>query len=510
MPFDAHKNLAISSVATAPSPATSGATLTLATGEGARMPAVPFNATVWPASTLPTPVSAEIVRVTAMTGDQITAMTRAQEGTTARAIVVGDLFAATVTVKALTDIELGTNFQAGQWRAAADVASSAVNRGIEIKASTFANEQMIRGWTNGAGFTIASVNTANNSHPASVRFSDAGQVQFYSAPATEGQLRGTMHPSGGFSWGHVTDPGINNISTLGHFLLSGGAQHHVKVADTVAGADAGSVWLGSSPVLDNTRGAYLGVTGNQSANTGSIYINAGAPSGAIYFVNGAVPRGVMYPSGGFTWAGTADPGGPALRVGTGTTSSPGQMFWQMNSDGACTSSVGGSVNIVHIYLQNAAGGCGYIASNGLVTTYATSSDRRLKDDHGRLSDTDVLRRTVVHDFTWKFDGSSGRGVFAQEAIAVAPFVVVEGTDEQDEEGRLKRPWAVDYARYVPDLIVGWQQHDGQVEALTARIEALETALARRPAVDGPSLFAIVVDRLRGWLARLPPLLPVKA
>lgn len=109
MPFDAHKNLAIATVVTAPNPATTGTTLGVTAGQGARFPAVPFNATVWPATAAPDPTNAEIVRVTARTTDTLT-ITRAQETTTARTIGAGDLIAATITAKTLADVESGTNF----------------------------------------------------------------------------------------------------------------------------------------------------------------------------------------------------------------------------------------------------------------------------------------------------------------------------------------------------------------------------------------------------------------
>ncbi len=103
--MDAHKNFAYSTVATAPSPATSGTTLTVATGEGANFPAAPFNVTVWPVGTRPTNANAEILRVTNKgTGDNWT-ITRTQESTSARTIVVGDQIAATITSLTLTDAE---------------------------------------------------------------------------------------------------------------------------------------------------------------------------------------------------------------------------------------------------------------------------------------------------------------------------------------------------------------------------------------------------------------------
>jgi hypothetical protein len=103
---DAHKNFAYSTVATVPSPATTGTSLVVQTGDGAKFPTPPFNVTVWPAGAQPLTTNAEIVRVTAISVDTMT-ITRTQEGTTARAILVGDQIAATITAKTLTDVESG-------------------------------------------------------------------------------------------------------------------------------------------------------------------------------------------------------------------------------------------------------------------------------------------------------------------------------------------------------------------------------------------------------------------
>ena len=98
------QNLAVSTVATAPSPATSGTTVVLATGQGARFadPASKgsYPATIWAVGAIPTPSNAEIVLVTAKSTDTLT-ITRAQEGTSARTVVVGDQIAATVTAAVL-------------------------------------------------------------------------------------------------------------------------------------------------------------------------------------------------------------------------------------------------------------------------------------------------------------------------------------------------------------------------------------------------------------------------
>jgi hypothetical protein len=64
-------------------------------------------------------------------------------------------------------------------------------------------------------------------------------------------------------------------------------------------------------------------------------------------------------------------------------------------------------------------------------------------------------------------------VFAQDAHAVFPRAVSVGTDETTEGGDLARPWMTDYSKFVPDLIVGWQQHDADLAALRAQLATLK-------------------------------------
>jgi hypothetical protein len=78
--------------------------VTVASGDGALFPVAPFNVTIWPTGAQPTASNAEIARVISVAGDVLT-ITRAQEGSTKRVILVGDQIAATITVKSLTDLE---------------------------------------------------------------------------------------------------------------------------------------------------------------------------------------------------------------------------------------------------------------------------------------------------------------------------------------------------------------------------------------------------------------------
>ena len=121
--FQAHANLAWSTVVTPPSPATSGTTLTVTAGQGALFPVTPFNALVAPANTVPTTLNAEIVTVTNVTGDTLT-ITRAQESTTAQAIAAGYVIADAITAKTITDIETAIPTAANP---TASVGTTAVN-----------------------------------------------------------------------------------------------------------------------------------------------------------------------------------------------------------------------------------------------------------------------------------------------------------------------------------------------------------------------------------------------
>lgn len=92
--LDFAKNLAYTTLAAS---ATSAATsLTVATGTGTRFPTPPFNATLWPSGVIPHAANAEIVRVTAVSGDVLT-VTRAQESTSAITAASGDQIAQTIT-----------------------------------------------------------------------------------------------------------------------------------------------------------------------------------------------------------------------------------------------------------------------------------------------------------------------------------------------------------------------------------------------------------------------------
>jgi len=172
--MDAIKNFAYSTVATAPSPATTGTSLVLASGEGALFPQPStdgeFNIVVWITGANPLSANAEIVRVTARSTDTLT-ITREQEGTTARTIIVGDQVMLAPTKKVFDDIEtlkanLASPVFTTQITTPVIVGGTAVNSKITHKSTTGVGTtdgiaHQFTGGNNGATVIATMLNNGN-------------------------------------------------------------------------------------------------------------------------------------------------------------------------------------------------------------------------------------------------------------------------------------------------------------------------------------------------------------
>jgi hypothetical protein len=103
--------------------------------------------------------------------------------------------------------------------------------------------------------------------------------------------------------------------------------------------------------------------------------------------------------------------------------------------------------------------------------YNVTSDRRLKSDiEDAASALNVLEQVKVRSYTWTETGYSVKyGFIAQELNEAVPDAVKVG-DESDE---VLDPWAVDNAKLVPLLTKALQEAIGRIEALEAKVAALE-------------------------------------
>jgi hypothetical protein len=201
---------------------------------------------------------------------------------------------------------------------------------------------------------------------------------------------------------------------------------------------------------------------------GGVSFIAANSLGAIRFYTGGGLERLRIAATGELLVGTPTPlPGYSQAVGLLFGSTTGAGLVEQNVSGANTGNF-------HVFLNSAGALAGYIAQSGATgVIFGTASDERLKVDGGRASDLTALHAVVVHDFTWKADGVRDRGIFAQEAHALFPRAVTEGTDDLTESGDLARPWGTDYSKFVPDLIVGWQQHDADLADLRAQLATLK-------------------------------------
>jgi hypothetical protein len=328
---------------------------------------------------------------------------------------------------------------------------------------------------------------------------------FDSAPlrvATNGLERLRVHPSGGVSIGNTTDPGAGllsvtsdagiggaltvngNLSTGGVLTVTGFGAHQfnaggvgaqdLRVRNTLVGAGnfarlaIGNDLSASTVTLQALSSTWPSAGINQpdgavlvGAGTGGLGIGSSAAA-AVRFYTSLTERLRIQATG-------------QVLINTTTQVALGQLV--VAADGANQQAVvvqnsnAGNTSLYFVYcLNSASGACGGISQSGATSvTFNTTSDMRLKTDYGRATDLTALAAVVIHDFAWMADERHDRGIFAQEAAAVFPRAVTAGSDETTAKGALARPWMTDYSKFVPDLIVGWQQHAAELADLRAQL-----------------------------------------
>jgi hypothetical protein len=128
----------------------------------------------------------------------------------------------------------------------------------------------------------------------------------------------------------------------------------------------------------------------------------------------------------------------------------------------------------HISFVNPNGIVGSISTNASATAYNTSSDYRLKENVVLLTGAiDRLQQIPVHRFNFIADPDNVvDGFLAHEAQDVVPECVTGEKDEVDENGNPVYQ-GIDQSKLVPLLTAALQEAIAKIDALEARIAALE-------------------------------------
>jgi len=129
-----------------------------------------------------------------------------------------------------------------------------------------------------------------------------------------------------------------------------------------------------------------------------------------------------------------------------------------------------------LFRDGANDNCGTITSNAgaNTTAFGTSSDYRLKENQIIIPNA-LERLNKIKPYRFNFISAPDQtmdGFFAHELAEYIPEAVV-GEKDAMEDGEIK-PQNIDYGKITPLLVKALQEADDKIEALTARIEALES------------------------------------
>lgn len=122
---------------------------------------------------------------------------------------------------------------------------------------------------------------------------------------------------------------------------------------------------------------------------------------------------------------------------------------------------------------NGNGTVGKISVSGSTTTYATSSDYRLKENVSPMANAlDRVSALKPVTYTWKADGSHGEGFIAHELQEVCPDAVIGEKDAVNEDGTIKAQ-SIDTSFLIATLTAAIQELKAELDATKAEVQALK-------------------------------------
>jgi hypothetical protein len=161
-------------------------------------------------------------------------------------------------------------------------------------------------------------------------------------------------------------------------------------------------------------------------------------------------------------------------TGGPTGGTPGILIGSPANSGSLVGSNSTSSTFMFRF-YNPNGYCGGISTSASATTYATSSDYRLKENIVPMTGAlDKVAQLKPVTYTWKIDNSAGQGFIAHELQSVIPDCVIGEKDAVDAEGKPIYQ-GVDTSFLVATLTAAIQEQQTIINDLKARITALEGA-----------------------------------
>jgi hypothetical protein len=261
--------------------------------------------------------------------------------------------------------------------------------------------------------------------------------------STDGAQRMLVNaPTPGQSTVTITSPNTDSFTGLS---LTGqlAGWNDIRISNT-----SGGMWMGvlrDDGVAPFTSTAYAGYIGT----------NVNQP---LVFTTNSTERARITAGGDFLV-------GTTTSRGKATVEGDGGVFGLLN-----TNATAGSGDRFHLVFYENGTERGSITSNGSVTAYNTSSDRRFKENIVPAGEAgDLIAAINIVAFDWKSGGHSRFGIIAQDEVDNIREAVLVG----DGEDEVQRSWGVDYSKLVPIIIKALQESQARIESLEARLDALE-------------------------------------
>jgi hypothetical protein len=297
----------------------------------------------------------------------------------------------------------------------------------------------------------------------------AGLHQWYTAPSgTAGNAitftqAMTLDASGRLGIG-VTSPSLP-LEILGASTTYGDARYNLGLQDTASATTGVGGGIGLSGYTNGTSGSATfaqikGIKENSTAgNTAGAFVITTLPNGGA-----PTERARIDSSGNLLLATTSTIGAGKLSI-LGAVSGASDCI-------STKPSTSGTYNPA-VFYDNGGTIRGYIQTTTTATTFATSSDYRLKENitpmTGALATVAQLNPVT---YNWKADGSAGQGFIAHELQAVVPDCVTGEKDAVDADGNPVYQ-GIDTSFLVATLTAAIQEQQAIIAALTDRITALE-------------------------------------
>jgi len=228
------------------------------------------------------------------------------------------------------------------------------------------------------------------------------------------------------------------------------------------------------PTITMTDSSGTNDIGTIQATSGALILTArdGSSDGEIIFKKtdgSATDESMRIDSSGKLLVGTTSALGDGLSLmprysESGTTS---QIRWNR-------ANVSGSG--VALVFQNNSSTVGSISHNNSSTAYNTSSDYRLKENVDYTFDaTTRLKQLKPARFNFIADtNTTVDGFLAHEVSSIVPEAISGEKDAVDDDDKPIYQ-GIDHSKIVPLLTKALQEQQATIEALTARITALESA-----------------------------------